>query len=129
MSHRCQNCIFTCIDFRFGAMHQKFTDALGASDRIALAGSAKSIVDADTRKSALKQIDLSRALHFTTTIYLIDHEDCGAYGGKGAVASDAEEIALHARTSHIARDIIIQKYPSLKVISKYIQLDGTIIDL
>lgn len=129
MSHLCAYCVVTCIDFRFHPLLQPFYNGKNACDRVSLAGASKALVDDDTRDSVLKQIEISRRLHGIQTVTLIDHEDCGAFGGKKATTSDAQEMQLHKDSLHKAREIIAHTFPHLDVEIKYIQLDGTIVDL
>jgi len=129
MSHTCNYCVVTCIDFRFHPLLQSFFYELGECDRVALAGASKAIVDEDIRDVVLKQINISQKLHNVTSVILVDHEDCGAYGGKKAVTSDKSEINLHAQTLHQARDIIQKHLPGLTIELKFVKLNGEIIDL
>ncbi len=129
MTHSCNNLVFTCMDFRFRDIHDTYIKSMVSCDRIALAGASKSIVDDDTRIAAIKQIKLANKLHGVNTIYLIDHEDCGAYGGKTAVTSDQEELELHRKNAHEARDIVLKEIRNIQVVTKMALLDGQIINL
>lgn len=128
MSH-CPNLVFTCMDYRFPATYNRFIEQLDEADRVALAGAAKAITDKDTRATSLKQIELSQKLHNIKSVYLLDHEDCGGYGGKAQFESDEAEIKEHAKIAAQAREIILNKLPDIHVITKMCMLDGSVIDL
>lgn len=129
MNHHCDNLVITCIDFRFQNIFNDFVNSLKKCDRVSIAGSSKSLVDEDTCKSVLKQIDISIRLHKINKIILLEHEDCGAYGGKAAVTNDQEEISQHSQLCVLANNLIKKHYPKLKVAFFYAKLDGNIIDL
>ncbi len=121
MTHTCKALVFHCIDFRFGKAIKKYLEEnnlLGNCDIIAVAGAAKNIVasanDAD-RMFILKQIELSKSLHNIKEVILINHTDCGAYGGRKAFPSRAEEENQHFMDMKKAADIIRAKYPDLRI--------------
>ena len=129
MSHQCNDLVLTCIDYRLRPLQRSLLDEIGECDRIAFAGASKAIVDIDTRASVLKQIDLSHTLHGMTTFYLVDHEDCGAYSSSATVLSEDEEFQVHASVSRSACEIIRQHFPHIRTISKYVKLNGEIVDI
>lgn len=129
MSHTCHNLVLTCMDFRFRNIHDDFIKSLGDSDRVSLAGASKAIVDKDTQAAILKQLVLSNQLHGATNIYIVDHEDCGAYGGKKAFQSDQEELNVHQDNLTKAKELILKELPQVKVIGKFAQLSGEVNDL
>ncbi len=65
----------------------------------------------------LEQINISIKLHHINEVYLINHEDCGAYGEEGTFEKHKEDLLL-------ARDILKQKFPTLKVVPLYLKLNG-----
>lgn len=129
MEKRCQRLVLTCMDYRFEKIYNHHIETLGGSDRIAFAGASKSIVDEDTRATALKQIKLAYELHEIEEVYILDHEDCGGYGGKEAVSSNEEEMEIHRKTALKAKEIIDELGLGLRVTIKMAMLDGSIIDL
>lgn len=129
MSHNCHYLVLTCIDFRFRLIQQPLLNKLKECDRVAMAGSSKAVVDLDTREAAIKQLKLSHQLHGMSTIYIVDHEDCGAFGGKDAFELDEQEIAYHLDTAAQAKIIIEKELPGLEVKAKFAKLNGEIIDL
>lgn len=114
-SHTCQAIIITCIDFRF----QKYIDKWiknnfrpGTFDRVAWAGGIKDL------DAVMGQIDISRCLHHINSVYLINHEDCGAYGQSSTPQKHAEDLKK-------AENQIKNQYPDLAVATYYLHLDGT----
>lgn len=83
-------------------------------DRLALAGGVKNL------PFVLDQVRLSKKLHGIREVYLINHEDCGGYGEAGTFVRHSEDLKL-------AKNIIEEKYPGLKVFTLFLKLDGTYI--
>lgn len=63
--------------------------------------------------SLLRDIGVSVELHNVDTIYLLNHEDCGAYGDMDFTAVD--EINQHKNDLEDARKIILDKFPNVEV--------------
>lgn len=115
MDHSCEAVIITCIDFRF----QEYINNWIAGnfspktfDRVAIAGG---VFDFDY---VSKQIEISKRLHHIKKVVLINHEDCGAYGGAGTAEKHAEDLKN-------AVEKIKQQYPDLTIETYYLHLDGT----
>jgi carbonic anhydrase len=112
--HTCDAIVVCCIDFRFQKFIRDFTDKNLAGMTFDMVGFAGSTKDLDT---VLKQIDISVRLHHISEVYLIHHEDCGAYG--------AESTPTRHRSDLIkAEKEILKAYPNLKVNLYYLHLDG-----
>ena len=91
---------------------------LGDCDLVAVAGAAKDIASpttAEDRKFVIRQIDISKSLHHIQKVILMNHTDCGAYGGRKSFASRAEEEKKHFEDMQKAADIITSKYPDLQI--------------
>ena len=125
MSHCCPAAVITCIDFRFW---QKLTayfeeQGLGEYDLIAMAGGAKNVLDEDTREIIFNQLDICTCKHEIRKVYLVNHVDCGAYGGSSAFASsEVEEDKLTGDLAQ-AKKIITKKYPKLEIITLLMKFD------
>jgi carbonic anhydrase len=96
----------------------KQNDLMGDCDIVAIAGSAKDIVDGSEgeRNHLLKQIEISEKLHHATKVILMNHTQCGAYAGSYKFASEDEEIAQHTTDLKKAEEIIQAKFPNMEVI-------------
>jgi len=115
MAHQCDALVVVCIDFRFQKFIRVWTDKKlkdNTFDLVALAGATKDL------KTILKQVDISVRLHHIKRVYLIHHEDCGAYGKEGTKER-------HTRDLKKAKEKILAKYPKLKVETFFLHLNGS----
>ncbi len=111
--------VLTCIDFRF---HEKLKVSLAKLkiknyDLMALAGGAKNLASPAKviyQKTVLDNIRLAADLHKIKTVILINHIDCGAYGGSGKYKNKKEEIAFHKSELKKAEELIKKIFPNLK---------------
>jgi len=112
MPHYCKYFVAHCIDFRFQEAikdYFKKNGLLGDCDIISIAGGVK---DSDF---ILKQLDISVSLHKSHEAVLINHIDCGAYGGSSQFSSFEAERIFHAGELEKTKMQILEKYPSLKI--------------
>jgi len=96
----------------------KFVDQLGCDcDVIARAGAVQDIVrpPSEGQNTLLRDIGISVALHKIETIYLVNHEDCGAYGSHNLPDADAE-CAMHNDDLDAACGILRDKFAGIEVI-------------
>jgi carbonic anhydrase len=114
MSHNCDAFAVMCMDFRF----QRYFDEWllknlghGNYDRVSFAGGVKSW------DIIFSQLEISKRLHHSKKVVLINHEDCGAYG-----AEDSPE--RHASDLRNAREKVLQAFPDSEVLLLYCRLDG-----
>lgn len=113
--HQCKTVVVTCIDFRFQPYIDRWLQSNfqpGDFDRISWAGSIRNL------DPVLEQIGISQRLHRTEAAFLINHEDCGAYGAAGTPKRHAEDLKNAANS-------IKTKFPDLTVKTYYLHLDGT----
>lgn len=132
MGHHCGACLVTCEDFR---LHRRsdgrnfigeFIGTLSTDcDLIARAGSIHDLVHTDTGRGAvlLRSLDVAVNLHGVESIYLVNHQDCGAYGHFAFTSLD-EELERHRRDLLAARDMLRARYPSVHVVPLFARLDG-----
>ena len=112
MAHRCKYLIAHCIDFRFVRAIKDYLEKsgiLGDCDEVSVAGAIKD------SNFMLGQIDISLRLHNVQEAILINHLDCGAYGGSSKFGSLGEERAFHSGELEKAKERILAKYPSFRV--------------
>lgn len=116
--HHCSNAAVFCVDYRFADITKKFLAGLFETayfDSYSWPGSAKKIVDSSTQKEYLSNIAVCANLHSADRIVLINHTDCGAYGGKDAFKSIDDEREKLTDDLRKARDVIKESFPSVEV--------------
>jgi len=111
--HSCRALVVSCMDFRLRKYLRKWTTQTikGGFDRVAIAGGVKNL------PFILDQVELSHKLHHIDEVYLINHEDCGAYGEEGSFLKHKKDLLF-------AKRIIEEKFPQLKIVSLYLKLNG-----
>jgi carbonic anhydrase len=105
------------MDFRLGKAMKGFMEEHGMmddADLVSFAGSAKNIVNPETREFALRQIEISKSLHGMKEVVLVAHTDCGAYGGSKSFETPETEYAKMTGDLKEARDIVKAKWPELE---------------
>ncbi len=130
MAHHCPALVIACLDFRFIRPIQDWLKELGLRenhDFLTVAGASKQIAQPDKeayQEFILKQIDISVNLHQINQLFLINHEDCGAYGGQAAFKSAAAEKQKHVEDLNAAEQYLRAKYPHLQIVKVYAYLNG-----
>lgn len=108
----------SCIDGRF---IKRITDWLaketgGVFDYRTEVGATKAIIDCESdRDGCCNVIEVSLKLHSIKQLYLIDHIDCGAYGGSKSFVDEDEERKFHIGRLNKAAKIIAKKYPNIVI--------------
>lgn len=128
--HKCRACIVFCMDFR---LHDGLATFLRderldweKADIIRVAGSARSLVrpaQPRDREFLLEQLQISHDLHHARQFYVINHEDCGAYGPE-EIPDSSEELAVHRQDLLAARDLLRERFPDTEVIPCFQWLSG-----
>ena len=134
MKHTCLTLVLHCIDFRFGSPIKDYlgkNNLLGDCDIVSVAGAAKNIASPKLptdKEFIMRQIEISKSLHEITTIILMNHTDCGAYGGRKAFESREVEESMHADEMRAAAEIIRTQFPdiAIKLILANIEESGEI---
>ena len=112
MLHTCQAAIVHCLDFRLQKSIKKYLEndgLIGNCDIISIAGGVKNL------NFLLEQVQISKRLHSIKQVILINHTDCGAYGGKAAFASSAEQRTRQEIDLRKAQQMIEESIPGLEV--------------
>lgn len=102
-------------------------DVIGHCDELSFAGGCKDLVAPKKethREYLLDQIETLRRLHGTQRVFLVNHTDCGAYGGKSAFANDEEEFKKHAGDLHEAASLIKKRWPDMEVCCVIAVMEG-----
>lgn len=121
MAHTCKAAILHCIDFRLGPAVKAWLEEknhLGDCDIVSVAGATKDFT------FPLEQLELSHKLHDTSTVVLMNHTDCGAYGGRSAFGSDDEETETHFSAMSQAKAKLLERLPHLEVRTVLARIDG-----
>ncbi len=117
--HHCQSLIIRCIDFRIGST--KLSELLeqaglchdGAYDLVSVAGAGKDLLSSDTaeRDFILKQLKISKELHEIKNIYILMHDNCGAY----AISDPAAEEKTQTQHLTTIAQQLRHEFPDLQV--------------
>jgi hypothetical protein len=108
----------------------KLTKRIGVKyfDPILVAGGAKCLAGDDLeadRQFVLEQIRKSMRLHETSSVLLMLHSDCGAYGGLAAFENDtSREAENHRNDLHRAVQFLQAAIPELTVRGFFVDFEG-----
>jgi len=84
-------------------------------------GSTKAILESSIdRQSFFKVIETSVKLHKIKEVWLIDHTDCGAYGGSKSFENEEEEKVFHVAKLNQAAETVQKQFPKLKIKKVYV---------
>ena len=128
--HSCEAVVLACIDFRFWKETMKFVeDELGIKsyDFPKLPGAAKAVNECQNEVDVpMKCIGVPCDLHQVQKIVIVNHADCGAYGGSSQFNGDIEaEQKFHEGELRKAQEKILAYYPGKEIILAYAKLvDG-----
>ena len=125
--HSCEAVVLTCIDFRFWRETVEFVEKeLGIKDFDfpSLPGSAKAINDCLKEDDlAFNCVSVSCDLHHAKKVVIVNHEDCGAYGGSAKFGGDqGKEQKFHEEELRKARKKLIDKYPGKEYVLLFAKL-------
>ncbi|MAG11884.1 MAG: hypothetical protein CMI52_03705 [Parcubacteria group bacterium] len=131
MGHTCSAIIVHCIDFRLGPAISdwlKSEKLMGDCDIVGIAGAAKNFNGEKDEDVLMTQIEISSKLHEIKKVILMNHTDCGAYGGRAAFENREVEDTTHSDALSHGADVLKEKLPHLEVQKMIAQIepDGTI---
>ena len=121
MPHACKALVIRCMDFRFISAINEYLESknlLNHCDIVAAAGAVKNFASPEhelDREFLMRQIDIAKRLHGIREVILINHTDCGAYGGRKAFTSREEEREKHSEELRAAATMVAERYPSLAI--------------
>ena len=126
MSHGTKDLVICCMDYRFRErVAQWIQETLAnTADLVSVAGASKAITSEQSREYIFSLIDIGRNLHGVTTVHILDHIDCGAYGGSSQHTDQAAETTFHSNQCQQATALLAAKYPDLTVKSYYMDFDA-----
>lgn len=128
----CPAVVVHCMDFRFrNPLNRYFgTRFPDGYDLVSLAGGIKSLIEDDKIDNfELAQLRLSDRLHHPPVIVLVQHEDCGAYGGSKAFGSFQEELEHHRLELQKAAALLNEHFPEDKIETNFIRLSGELVSV
>src|SRR3989344_2835211 len=100
MSHRAQAFVLCCIDFRFRTAVNAFVErTLNLQDwdiKTEVGGVKELLVKGPGQEAIIKSAEMSFRGHSVNRVILINHQDCGGYGGSQAFASPEAEFQFHS---------------------------------
>ncbi|GEA16500.1 MAG: hypothetical protein PWR22_2325 [Moorella sp. (in: firmicutes)] len=122
----CQACVLTCMDFRIQAAVADWLREKGLTgkyDYLSLPGASRNFLS----EGKINLVEDSYRLHHIKEVYLIHHEDCGAYN-LGHLPVE-EQLARQRRDMEAAARILKERHPELKVYLAFLYLDGRMVEL
>jgi carbonic anhydrase len=96
------------------------------ADIIRVAGAIKSLAqpkESRDRDFLLEMLNVSYDLHGVRQFFLINHEDCGAYGLEDVPDSE-EELAIHRDDLRAASALVKSHFPDVEVLSYFMWMNG-----
>lgn len=128
--HNCEAVVLACIDFRFWKETMRFIEeelGIKTYDFPKMPGAAKAINECQNEVDVpMKCIGVPCDLHHAEKIVIVNHADCGAYGGSKEFKGDLEaEQRFHESELKKAKEKILKYYPGKEIILAYAKLvDG-----
>jgi len=129
MEHYVANAsVVDCFDHRTFASLVGYDKDHGIIDPLIHAGGAKNLASPAKdfyREYVLDQLELSVTLHKPQKIVLMNHYNCGAYGGSEPFDNDRKkEEEFHKEELRKAEAVVRQKFPDIPVEKMYLDDDG-----
>src|SRR3990172_1100793 len=132
-NHICPAFAIHCIDFRLQKPIHEFLarEFPEGFDRIVVAGGIKDLSEEGAKRDyILSQIAISLKLHQPTVLVLLQHEDCGAYGGSANFVSAEKEKEFHSAELSMVAQLLMALCPQIQSVKKYfVKLTGEITGL
>lgn len=130
MEQQCNACLVTCADYRLhrrpdgrNLIGQFVANLDSDCDVLTRAGGVQDLVrpGAENDRSLLRDLRLAVERHGVRTIYLINHENCGAYAGT-TFNSREEELAHHWKDLADASRTVQRALPHVKIVTLLAEL-------
>jgi hypothetical protein len=124
--------VLCCFDGRFRSAIDEFlrTQQIRKPDIIVVGGGTKTLASPRSdfeREFLVEQIGLSLKLHRAERIVLINHSDCGAYGGSVAFQHDVEtETKYHAHELQTAVTLVAKIFPTITVEAYFVNFEAVL---
>jgi carbonic anhydrase len=126
---KCENMVVRCMDYRFHAelpalLAEHFGEECFAYDSPGGCGGSKALIDERPREIILEALDLGVSLHGVRRFIIVDHVDCGAYGGSERFSDTEAERQFHIERLCEAREIVAEAQPDVEVVLFYQDTEG-----
>ena len=126
---KCENMVVRCMDYRFhAALPELLAEHFGVEsfehDSPGGCGGSKALIDERPRKMILEALELAVSLHGVRRLVIVDHVDCGAYGGSERFDGAEEERVFHEERLREAREIAADAQPDAEVVLFYQDREG-----
>lgn len=118
--------VISCIDYRFRPIVATWIqDTLhDRADLVSVAGASKAPISSESHNYILEQIRIGQQLHGVNTIHILDHVDCGAYGGSKMHENLDKETNFHKQQCSLASEAIKKEFPDMNIKSYVVNFDG-----
>lgn len=118
--------VVTCMDARLHRADRPYLAeylrgkriGLHSWDLVALPGGSRGLVASDTphvKGAMLHAVKAAHDLHQVSRVFLVNHSDCGAYGGAHAFPDATAEYRQHAADLRTAREELRAFLPNLDI--------------
>ena len=126
---KCESIVVRCMDYRFHAQLPELLAEHFGTERFEYdspggTGGSKSLIDARSREFVLEALELALSLHGVRRLIIVDHVDCGTYGGSGEFDSPEAERRFHAERLREAAEIASKAQPGLEIVLLYQDWEG-----
>jgi carbonic anhydrase len=119
MAHKCKAAVVTCIDFRFQDDIRVFIEERGMGGNVDLISVPGGVKD---KELVLGFLELSKKLHDISEVYLVNHQECGAYGPEVA-ENIAKELGVHRSDLLVVKQLVEEKVSGVEVKTYFLTLD------
>jgi len=119
------------MDFRFWQEVVEYLKGKGIAtfDMLMFPGAAKMIVETADGCPANKGAAIAHDLHHAKKVIIVNHADCGAYGGRKAFENMDAERSKHVEDVKKAMEIMREQYPDMEVTGLFVDLDSEMKEL
>jgi carbonic anhydrase len=111
----CDALVVQCMDYRLQKFLQPWITVRFGYDNFDIISLAGGVHDAEM---VLKYVELAVRIHSISTVCLINHEDCRAYGREGTYKRHQQDLLNTGGKIHAL-------FPDLAIERFYLHLDGT----
>lgn len=126
----CPAVVVHCMDFRLRKSLNSYFDNRFPEgyDLVSLPGGIKSLLeDGEIDNFELNQLQLSNRLHHPPVVVLVQHEDCGAYGGSKQFQGAEQELDFQRQELAKAKVLLQEHFPDQHIETFFMSLSGEMV--